>query len=186
MSIPPKIRLVLLDRDGVINCDSEEYIKSVDEWCPIDGSIDAVRRLQGQFQVAVCTNQAGVGRGLLTGSVLAAIHGKLQEALQNTGGEPIPVYHCPHHPDDGCDCRKPAPGLLIDAMRAAAVTGRQTCFVGDSMRDVEAAWNAGCTPILVRTGNGRSVEANSVPALEGVPVFDDLASCATALLERSI
>ena len=185
MSIPPKIRLVLLDRDGVINHDSEQYITSVDEWCPIDGSIDAVRRLQAQFQVAVCTNQAGIGRGLLTSKSLAAIHARLQESLQRAGAEAIPVHHCPHHPDDGCNCRKPAPGLLIDAMRVAAVTSGETCFIGDSMRDIEAARNARCAPILVRTGNGLSVETDASAALKGVSIFDDLACCVTALLEQS-
>ncbi len=183
MSISQKIRLVLLDRDGVINHDSENYITSADQWRPIPGSMDAVRRLQARFQVAVCTNQAGIGRGLMTQDALDTIHDMLQAALQRAGAEAIPIYHCPHHPDDGCDCRKPEPGLLISAMRAADVGDHETCFVGDSLRDVQAALNAGCAPILVRTGNGRAVEDAEVESLTNVSVYDDLAACATALLE---
>ncbi len=184
MPISPKIRLVLLDRDGVINHDSADYITAVDQWRPIDGSIDAVRRLQDRFQVAVCTNQAGIGRGLLTENVLDAIHAVLQTALQRAGAKALNVYHCPHHPDLGCDCRKPEPGLLLNAMQAAGVSARETCFVGDSAKDLEAARNAGCTPILVRTGNGWQVEIQEAGKLEDVSVYDDLAACATALLAQ--
>ncbi len=145
--------------------------------------MDAVRRLQARFQVAVCTNQAGIGRGFMTQDALDAIHVMLQTTLQRAGAEAIPIYHCPHRPDDGCDCRKPEPGLLISAMRAANVTAHETCFVGDSLRDVQAALNARCVPILVRTGNGRAVENAGVESLTDVSVYDDLATCATALLE---
>lgn len=182
MSISPKIRLVLLDRDGVINHDSENYITAVDQWRPITGSIDAVQRLQERFQVAVCTNQAGIGRGLLTEDILDAIHEVLQATLRRAGAKAIHVYHCPHRPDAGCDCRKPEPGLLIEAMQAAGVSARETCFVGDSLRDLDAARHAGCTPILVRTGNGREVEIAEPSPLQGVSIYDDLAACATALL----
>ncbi|MEE8243596.1 MAG: HAD-IIIA family hydrolase, partial [Pseudomonadales bacterium] len=110
------------------------------------------------------------------------IHEVLQTALQRAGAKALHVYHCPHHPDLGCDCRKPEPGLLINAMQAAGVSAQETCFVGDSVRDLEAARNAGCTPILVRTGNGRQVEIQEAGKLGDVSVYDDLAACATALL----
>ena len=182
-------RLVLLDRDGVINHqpppghdgDPGNYIKTPGEWRPIAGGPEAVALLNalGCF-VAVCTNQSGVGRGVMSADDLAAVHRHMETALRAAGARLDRVYVCPHHPGEACACRKPRPGMLCAAMRDFGVTGPDTCFVGDSQRDVDAALAAGCEPILVRTGNGAEAEAGARAA--GVRrVYDDLAAAARSL-----
>ena len=179
-------RLVLLDRDGVINHlpptkhdgDPGNYIKTPAEWSPIAGGLAAVASLNARAcTVAVCTNQSGVGRGLMSGNDLAAVHRRMAAVLGARGARLDRVYVCPHHPADGCACRKPRPGMLCAAMADFDVAGRDTCFVGDSLRDMEAAFAAGCDPILVRTGNGACVEAEA-RALGVRLVYDDLAAAA--------
>ena len=156
----PMLKLVLLDRDGVINHDSENYVKTPDEWTLIPGSAAAIGTLnKAGLIVAICSNQSGIGRGILTDSALELIHRKMHDALREAGAHIDRVYVCPHHPDDDCECRKPRPGMLIRAMNEFGASPDQTCFVGDSLRDIEAAIAAGCYPILVRTGNGRRDEA---------------------------
>ena len=179
----PSVRLVLLDRDGVINQDSPDFIRTLDEWMPIPGAIDAISRLKHhEFLVGICTNQSGVGRGLLTEATLADMHGLLQKHLLERNAGIDAWRYCPHLPDSGCECRKPRPGMLLDLMRALGVDAQQTCFVGDSLRDMEAARAAGCEGVLVRTGHGRSVEAQA--RLVGVVrVYDDLSSFADAQIE---
>lgn len=176
--------LVLLDRDGVINEESPAYIKRPSEWSPIPGSLDAILRLnQTGRTVAICSNQAGVGRGLLTSDDLEAIHGAMLTALAQVGGHIDAIFCCTHAPDAHCACRKPEPGLLIRAMRELDATPEHTTFVGDSLRDMQAALAARCTPVLVRTGHG----ADSEPAARtmGVEwVFDDLASATRWLVNR--
>ena len=150
-----RFNVVLLDRDGVINHDSPDYIKNVKEWHPINGSIDAIVTLQqAGARVAVCTNQAGIGRGIIEPDDLAEIHECMQKHIEQHGGERIPVYFCPHHPDEGCRCRKPAPGLLLDALETFRATPDIACFIGDSARDLDAADAAGCEGVLVLTGHG--------------------------------
>ncbi len=195
-------RLILLDRDGVINEDSPDYIKSAGEWRPIPGSLEAIARLRNEGRlVGVCTNQAGIGRGILSATALNEIHDAMHDALRAHDSDLSAVTFCPHHPDDGCRCRKPAPGMLLKLMQGLQIPANATCFVGDSMTDLLAAQQAGVQPILVRTGNGESTEAElingQVPAsvsVMGAPksgsrppiVFDDLMAVARALLSDKV
>jgi D-glycero-D-manno-heptose 1,7-bisphosphate phosphatase len=176
--------LVLLDRDGVINEDSPAYIKCPSEWSPIPGSLDAIARLNRTGRkVAICSNQAGVGRGLLSKEDLEAIHVAMRAALAQVGGHIDAIFCCTHAPDEHCTCRKPEPGLLVRAMRELHETPGQTTFVGDSLRDMQAALAAGCTPVLVRTGHGADSESSA--RTMGVDrVFDDLAKAASWLVDR--
>lgn len=168
-------RLVLIDRDGVINRDSIEYIKSVEEWEPLPGSLEAIADLtHAGFTVAVVTNQSGIGRGLLTEQTLAAIHAAMREAVQAAGGRIAGIHYCPHLPDDGCDCRKPRPGLLHRAADALGLPLAGAPFIGDKISDVEAAHAAGARPILVGTA------VMDVPG--GVERFEDLGAAARQLI----
>lgn len=158
------MNVVILDRDGVINVDSSDYIRSPDEWRPIPGSLEAITLLSNSgLDVYVATNQAGVGRGLFSLDDLDAIHRKMHSAVEAAGGEIAGVFYCPHHPCDGCDCRKPGIGLLLQiADRCGAIS--DVPFVGDSIKDIQAAKLAGCRPVLVRTGNGeKTLEALDEP-----------------------
>jgi len=176
------MRLIILDRDGVINQDSDDYIKSPDEYIPLPGSLEAIARLnQAGFLVAVATNQSGLGRGLYDQDTLDAIHAKLHEALAQVDGHIDGIFYCPHAPEDQCDCRKPAPGLLRQISEHFAIPLTGVPFVGDALRDLQAARAVGASPILVRTGKGmRTLDKGE--ALEGVPVFDDLAAVVDKLL----
>ena len=175
--------LVIVDRDGVINEDSDEFIKSVAEWHPIAGSLEAIADLtRAGWRVAVVTNQSGIGRGLLDEAALAAIHRHMHERVRAAGGELAGVYYCPHLPDAGCDCRKPRPGLLHRLERELKLGVRGAPFVGDRLSDIEAADSVGARPILVRTGTGRATEGQLGP--RAVPVFDDLAAAARALVDN--
>lgn len=176
------MHLIILDRDGVINHDSEDYIRTPEEWVPIPGSLEAMGRLYAAgYRLAVATNQSGIGRGLLTRERLAQIHARMLAAVRAHGGDIEGIFVCPHTPEDGCGCRKPAPGLLHQIGSTLNVSLSGVYFVGDSERDVLAARSVAAVPVLVRTGKGaRSLGAS--PALEGVVVFDDLAAFADALL----
>lgn len=174
-------RLVLLDRDGVINEDSGEFIKSVQEWRPIPGSVEAIAALhRAGYRVVVVTNQSGVGRGLYDETTLLEIHRHMQLTIERAGGALAGVYYCPHVPDYGCDCRKPRPGLLRRVERELGCSLAGVPFIGDRSSDVEAADIVGARPMLVRTGTGAATEA----ALAGraLEVFDDLAAAARAIL----
>jgi D-glycero-D-manno-heptose 1,7-bisphosphate phosphatase len=178
--------LVLLDRDGVVNEDAPDYIKSPAEWRPIPGSLDAIARLNlAGRRVALCTNQSGVGRKRFTEATLDAIHATLRQALAMHGGRLDAIFYCPHAPTDDCPCRKPKPGLLLAARARFSDVAERTICIGDSLRDVQAALAASCVPVLVRTGNGARDEAGA-RRLGTQHVFDDLAgavrwleSCAT-------
>ena len=147
--------LVLLDRDGVINHDSESYIKNISEWSPIDGSITAIVKLQlSNINVAVCTNQSGLSRGLIQKADLLSIHESCNQKLVEAGGHSINFFFCPHLPTDSCGCRKPLPGLLKLAMSVFAVKSGETIFLGDSITDVYAAEACNVDFALVVTGNG--------------------------------
>jgi D-glycero-D-manno-heptose 1,7-bisphosphate phosphatase len=176
----PGERLVIVDRDGVINEDSGEFIKSVAEWRPIRGSLEAIALLsKAGWRVAVVTNQSGIARGLLDEATLAAIHHHMHERVRAAGGTLAGVYYCPHLPDAGCECRKPRPGMLRALERELSVSVRGAPFVGDRISDVEAAEGVGALPVLVRTGTGVATEG----LLKGrVPVFDDLHAVAQSLL----
>lgn len=170
-----KFSLVILDRDGVINHDSPNYIKALDEWVPIDGAIEAIARLsRNGYPIAVATNQAGVPKGFIPEPELDAMHDRLRELVQRAGGKPPQIHDCRHHPDEQCRCRKPQPGMLLAACEALNVPPCDAVFVGDSWSDIQAALAAGCQPVLVLTGNG-SLTAQR-PDLDGrIPRIGSLA-----------
>ncbi len=177
----PRRRLVVLDRDGVINADSDEYVKSPDEWHPLPGSLEAIARLcRAEFDVVVATNQSGVGRGLYTIDTLDAIHARMRDAVAAAGGRIAGIYYCPHRPEDRCECRKPAPGLLhrIAADFGQALDG--VPFVGDKLSDAEAAVAAGARPVFIGTPRDEA-ERERLREL-GAEIYRDLASAADALL----
>jgi len=176
-------RLVILDRDGVINRESKDFIRSPAEWVPLPGSLEAIAALTaGGFDVVVASNQSGVARGLFTTATLADIHRKMTAAVEAAGGRLAGIFFCPHGPDDRCDCRKPRPGLLRQVEAAFGTGLAGVPAIGDSARDLQAAQAVGARAILVRTGNGRDTEAALAPGA-GIPVFDDLAAAAAALLK---
>jgi D-glycero-D-manno-heptose 1,7-bisphosphate phosphatase len=174
-------RLVVLDRDGVINEDSGEFIKSVAEWRPIRGSLEAIAALtRGGYRVAVVTNQSGIGRGLFSESVLAAIHLHMTAAVREAGGELAGIYYCPHHPDAGCDCRKPKTALLRRLEHDLSCSLIGVPFVGDRFSDIDAAEAVGARAMLVRTGTGAATER--ALGKRPIDVFDDLSAAARAIL----
>jgi D-glycero-D-manno-heptose 1,7-bisphosphate phosphatase len=176
-------RVVILDRDGVINTDSEDFVKSLDEWVPLPGSIDAIARLaHAGYRVAVASNQSGLARGLLTPADLDSMHRKLRDLLAEQGGRIEMIVYCPHGPDENCECRKPKPGMLMEIARRLSVNLSGVPFVGDSLGDVLAAKAAGADPWMVCTGKGRDTLAGGSPYLAGVPVHADLASVVDVLL----
>ena len=160
------MKLVILDRDGVINYDSAEFIKKPDEWKPIPGSLEAIARLnQDGWRVAVATNQSGIGRGLLDMATLNAIHDKMHKALAHLGGRIDAVFYCPHAQEANCACRKPKAGLLEDIAKRYCVDLAGIPSIGDSLRDLQAAVQVGAQPILVLTGKGRqTAKTGGLPA----------------------
>jgi len=179
------MKLIVLDRDGVINHDSDDYIKSPDEWQPIDGSLEAIARLNhAGYIVAIASNQSGLARGYFDIEVLTAMHKKMDELLAKIGGRIDAVFYCPHGPDDACQCRKPKPGMLLDIGQRFNVPLKQVIFVGDSIADINTANNAHAKAVLVRTGKG--IKAEKILQAENkssIPVYDDLASAVTAILQ---
>ncbi len=178
--------LVVLDRDGVINRDSDTFIKSAADWVPLPGSIEAIASLsKAGFTVAVASNQSGLARGLFTRNALTAMHRKLRRLVANEGGHVARIVVCPHGPGDGCDCRKPEPGLLTRLAKHFGVSPQGVPVIGDSLRDLEAAAAVGAMPILVRTGRGRSTEVRLYGSLANIAVYDDLAAAAAGLLRKT-
>jgi len=175
------MKLVILDRDGVINVDSDQFIKNPEEWKPIPGSLEAIARLSHSgFHVVVATNQSGVGRGLFDMAMLNAIHDKMYRALGQYGGRIDAVFYCPCAADHNCDCRKPKPGMFHEIAQRFGMELAGVPSVGDSLRDLQAAHAAGAQPILVRTGKGRKTEAaGNLPP--GTQVFADLAEAVRAI-----
>lgn len=175
-------RFVILDRDGVINFDSDEFIKSPAEWEPIPGSLEAIARLnQAGFRVVVATNQSGVGRGLYDMATLNAIHDKMHRLLAQYGGRIDAVFYCPHTNTDECDCRKPSAGMFREIANRYNVDLKGVPAIGDSLRDLQAAAEVGASPILVRTGKGeRTLEKGGLP--EGTQIYADLAEAVKAIL----
>jgi D-glycero-D-manno-heptose 1,7-bisphosphate phosphatase len=174
-------RILVLDRDGVINHDSDDYIKSPDEWLPIAGSPEAIARMcKAGWRTVVASNQSGVARGLFSMSTLAAINQKMCAMIERAGGLIDAIFFCPHAPNAGCDCRKPRPGMLQEVLDRYRVTPGEIIFVGDQMRDLLAARAIGCRFILVLTGRG--VECAADPAFPATTeVFADLAAVAETL-----
>lgn len=179
------MKLIILDRDGVINQDSDDYIKSPDEWIPIPGSLDAIARLNhAGYSVAIASNQSGIARGYFSLETLAAMNVKMNEMLSQLGGRIDAMFFCPHGPKDGCDCRKPRPGMLTDIGNRFQAELGDVMFVGDNINDVKAAKAAGARPVLVRTGKGeQTVGILAKNRINGIPVYDDLAGFANSMLE---
>ena len=175
-------KLIILDRDGVINYDSDQYIKSPDEWRPIPGSLEAIARLNhAGFRVVVATNQSGLGRGLFDMATMIAIHEKLYRAVAHVGGRIDAVFYCPHTADSDCDCRKPKPGLLQEIGQRFGVDLTGVPCIGDSLRDLQAAQAVGAQPILVLSGKGeKTLREGNFPS--NTVIFPDLAFAAAALL----
>jgi D-glycero-D-manno-heptose 1,7-bisphosphate phosphatase len=175
------MKLVILDRDGVINYDSAEYIKKPHEWKPVPGSLEAIARLnQAGYRVVVATNQSGVGRGLFDMATLSAIHDKMHKALAQFGGRIDAVFYCPHAQDANCGCRKPKPGLFEDIARRfnADLTG--VPCIGDSLRDLQAGAQVGALPILVLTGKGqKTAAAGGLP--ENTRIYADLSEAVKSI-----
>jgi D-glycero-D-manno-heptose 1,7-bisphosphate phosphatase len=175
-------KMVILDRDGVINHDSDDYIKSADEWIPIKGSIEAISRLKkAGYLVTVATNQSGIGRGLFSLKTLQDMHDKLAALLAQRGTQIDGIFFCPHLPTDNCICRKPKPGLLFQIAKQFEIDLKQTVFVGDTFNDIQAAKMAGAKAALVQTGKGmRTIEKYGF--FEDVRVYTDLAHFAREFL----
>ncbi len=177
------MKLIILDRDGVINQDSDDYIKSLEEWVPIPGSLDAMARLyHGGYRIAIASNQSGLGRGLFSIDDLNAIHRKLARELGSQGAQVEAIFFCPHAPDAKCACRKPLPGLLHEIASRLQIDLAGVPCIGDSWRDLESAQAAGASPILVRTGNGQNTCVNHAGELDNIPIFADLSAAADFLL----
>jgi D-glycero-D-manno-heptose 1,7-bisphosphate phosphatase len=185
------VALVILDRDGVINKESDDFVRSVDDWVPIPGSIEAIVDLsRSGYRVAIATNQSGVGRGLFSLDDLEAIHARLCQMVEAKGGTIAGIFYCPHAPGEGCACRKPATGLLHAIEDALGESAAGAVFIGDSLRDLQAARAFGCRAVLVRTGKGRATlaalasDGMHMAAWETLPVFDDLAAAARSILQE--
>ncbi len=179
------MKLIILDRDGVINEDSPDYIKHPDEWHAIPGSLQAIARLhQAGWRIAVASNQSGLARGLFDISALTAIHQKLRKELAQLGGAIDSFFVCPHGPDDDCVCRKPLPGLFHDIAKRYDVDLAGVPAVGDSLRDIQAASTAGCRPWLVQTGNGpKTLKQGSLPP--DTRIVADLAAAVEQILSNA-
>ena len=176
-----KQSLIVLDRDGVINQDSTSFIKSPDDFLILPGSAEAIAQLNNAgFTVVVATNQSGVGRGLFSQQMLEQIHDKMSAIIKAAGGTIDAIYYCPHLPEANCDCRKPKPGLLQKIAAHYEREAADLIIVGDSLRDLEAAWTFGARAMLVRTGNGQRTEQN-LPPNRPVEVFDTLTAVANHL-----
>jgi len=175
-------KFVILDRDGVINQDSDAFVKTPEEWIALPGSVQAIARLtQADWTVVVATNQSGLARGLFDMATLNDIHAKLHEEVAQAGGAIDAIFLCPHGPDDGCSCRKPLPGMYQDIARRYDIDLAGVPALGDSLRDLQAASAAGCAPWLALTGNGRKTQdQGGLPP--GTQVCDDLAAFADFLL----
>jgi len=175
------MKLVVLDRDGVINVDSDQYIKSPEEWTPIPGSLEAIARLtQAGFRVVVATNQSGLARGLFDMATLNAMHNKMHKAVNQLGGRIDAVFFCAHAQDAGCACRKPQPGMLLEIAERYGIALADVPAIGDSLRDLQAASAAGARPMLVLTGKGEKTrKAGGLPP--GTRIYPDLAAAALAL-----
>ena len=175
-------KLIVLDRDGVINQDSDQFIKTPEEWRVVPGSLEAIARLNhAGYRVVVATNQSGIGRGLFDMAMLNTIHEKMHKALAHVGARLDAVFFCPHTADARCDCRKPKPGMLAEIGRRFNMELTGVPCVGDSLRDLQAAEAAGAQPILVLTGKGeKTLRDGNFP--KNTVIFPDLAFAVSALL----
>jgi D-glycero-D-manno-heptose 1,7-bisphosphate phosphatase len=178
------LQLIILDRDGVINHDSADYIKSADEWIPIPGSLEAIAQLnQAGFIVAIATNQSGIGRGYYSEQTLLQMHEKMDRLLAPLQGRIDAIRYCPHGPDSGCACRKPNSGMIEDLMHHFEVLPQQTLVVGDAFRDIQAGKNLGCHTALVLTGKGQETKKKHQDELKDIAVFLDLQNLVDNLIK---
>ena len=178
-------RFLFLDRDGVINLDSDNYIRSVSAWVPIPGSIDAIANLtHAGFRIVIVTNQSGLGRGYFDIGILNAMHRKLHDLISSRGGHIEMIVFCPHSPDEGCICRKPLPGLLYQTQARTGIDLRGVPLIGDSVKDIQAAKQVGMVPILVRTGKGIQALASGDSILKDIQFYDDLKSASEDLIKH--
>ena len=171
------MKLVILDRDGTINADSDEFIKSPEEWMPLPGALEAIARLNhAGWHTVIASNQSGLGRGLFDVASLNAMHAKMHKMLAAQGGRIDAVFYCPHSPDEGCQCRKPLPGLFEQIGERFGVDLKGTPAVGDGLRDLQAGSSAGCEPHLVLTGKGAEFRGRPLPETypQGTQVHEDL------------
>ena len=183
------LKLIVLDRDGTINADRDDYVKSAEEWEPLPGALEAIARLNhAGWHVAIASNQSGLGRGLFDMAALNAMHAKLHQGLARVGGRVDAVFFCPHAPDAACACRKPAPGLFTQIYERYGVEPAGRPAVGDSLRDLQAAAAVGCETHLVRTGKCADLDTAQLDALvaqvPGTLVHADLAACAEFIVQR--
>ncbi len=181
-------KLIILDRDGVINYDSDEYIKSPGEWRPIEGSLEAIARLnRAGYIVTVASNQSGIARGYFDLQTLSAIHTKMDTMLAQEGGRIDAIFFCPHRPEDHCRCRKPKPAMLLDIGQRFNVSLEEVYFIGDTVGDMKTAYAANARPLLVRTGKGSKAELIlNAECKQKIPIYDDLSSAADAILDESV
>lgn len=179
------MKLVILDRDGVINFDSAHFIKNPNEWKPIPGSLEAIAELnQAGFRIALATNQSGIGRGLFDMATLNAIHDKMHRALAQNGGRIDALFYCPHAADDNCNCRKPKPGMMEEIARRFGSDLNGVPCVGDSLRDLQAGLPLGAKPFLVRTGKGEAtLAAGGLP--EETEIYANLAEAARSIIKAN-
>jgi len=180
------MNLIILDRDGTINEDRDDYVKSADDWIPIPGALEAIARLNhAGWHTVIASNQSGLGRGLFDMAALNAMHAKMNTLLAKVGGRIDAVFFCPHTPDEACDCRKPLPGLFRQIGERYGVDLANVPVVGDSLRDLQAGAAVGCKPHLVRTGKGAAtVAGNVLHQVPGTVVHDDLAAFAEYLIQE--
>lgn len=180
------MKLIILDRDGVINYDSDDYIKSVDEFIPLPGSLKAISQLnKAGYKVAVATNQSGIARGFYTLDTLQQMHDKLNSLLSEIGGHVDYIAFCPHGPEDQCDCRKPKPGMYHEIAKHFNISLADIPVVGDSLRDLQAAQSVGAVPYLVKTGKGkRTIEKGE--GLEGIDIYDDLEAFVSHYINKTL
>lgn len=179
------MKVIILDRDGVINYDSDKYVKNIEEWEPIPESLEAIANItQLGYKVIVCTNQAGIGRGLFTVEELNNIHEKMHKLVEQSGGSIAAIFFCPHITEDNCQCRKPKPGMIHDICDRFNIDNiSSVMLVGDSDRDLEAIHSAGGIPVLVKTGNGKkTLSKGKIPP--GTLVFENLLEVSEYLMAK--
>lgn len=180
------MKLIILDRDGVINHDSDDYIKNVDEWMPIPGSLEAIARLNlSGYSVAIASNQSGLARGFFDLHTLSQMHRKMEDLLAEHGGRIDGIFYCPHKPEDGCECRKPRPGMLLDITKRFQADPEGVLFIGDTISDMKAAVAANVNPVLVKTGKGESALLDLEDhGFNDIPVFEDLSNAVDIILSE--
>jgi D-glycero-D-manno-heptose 1,7-bisphosphate phosphatase len=181
-------KLIILDRDGVINQDSDDYVKSLEEWIPLEGSCEAIANLsKAGYTIAVATNQSGLARGFFTLDDLETMHDRMNALVEEAGGEIATIKYCPHGPDDACDCRKPLPGLIDQIEAELGISADGAYFIGDSLRDLQAGLSKGCKPVLVMTGKGEKTLLKMLTTdvdteIKQAPVYTDLAHFARKII----